>query len=115
MTTNIIHLYETLRKSAGDPAAEAIATFINSKIDKARQRDLENLASKTDLHKAVSDLRVELKQDINELKIELKQDMSELKTDLNKTIDATKTDVVRWMFALFATVLLAIIGLYVRK
>ncbi len=67
----------------------------------------EIFASKIDLN----EVKLELKNDINGLRNEL----ADLKTDLTKSIGDTKTDVIRWMFALFATMLLALISVYFKK
>ena len=118
MATNIIHLYDTLRKTIGDVNAEAIATFINGKMERGRQRDAETLASKIDLN----DLRIELKEEINDLRVEVKEYMASLKIELKHDINGlsekiteTKTDMARWAFTLFITITLAFISLYLKK
>jgi hypothetical protein len=62
----------------------------------ATKEDLRNFATKEDL--AV--LRGEFKADKGELEVKIAE---------------IKSDVIRWMFAFFATMLLAILGLYFKK
>jgi len=87
-TTNI-QLYETLRQKLGNQEAEALVSFVDAKLKDANEHNLKNLATKEDL------------KDV-ELKLSVK-------------ISETKTDIIRWVFAFFVPLLLAIIGLYVKK
>ena len=66
-----------------------------------------NFATKEDL--AV--VRGEFKADIAGLRGELKADKGELEVKIAEV----KSDVIRWMFAFFVTMLLAILGLYFKK
>jgi len=87
-TTNI-QLYEILRQKLGNQEAEALVGFVDAKLKDANDHNLKNLVTKEDL------------KDV-ELKLSVK-------------ISETKTDIIRWVFAFFVPLLLAIIGLYVRK
>jgi hypothetical protein len=100
ITNTNIQLYEILKQKFGNHEAEALVSFVDAKLKEAHEDNLKNLATKEDL----KDLRLELKQDIAELKLELSVKISE-----------NKTDIVRWVFAFFIPLMLAIIGLYVRK
>ena len=62
----------------------------------ATKEDLRNFATKEDL--AV--LRGEFKADKGELEVKIAE---------------VKSDVIRWTFAFFVTMLLAILGLYLKK
>ena len=87
-TTNI-QLYEILRQKLGNQEAEALVGFVDAKLKEALENNLKNLATKEDL------------KDV-ELKLSVK-------------IAETKTDIIRWVFAFFIPLMLAIIGLYVKK
>ena len=51
------------------------------------------------------------KEDLAIVRGELKADKGELKVKIAEV----KSDVIRWMFAFFVTMLLAILGLYLKK
>lgn len=85
ITATDIQLYEILRQKLGNAEAEALVGFVDSKLKAAHEDNLKNLATKEDIK------NVELK------------------------IAETKTDIIRWVFAFFIPLMLAIIGLYVRK
>lgn len=85
ITTTDIQLYEILRQKLGNAEAEALVGFVDSKLKATHEDNLKNLATKEDIK------NVELK------------------------IAETKTDIIRWVFAFFIPLMLAIIGLYVRK
>jgi hypothetical protein len=80
-----IQLYEILRQKLGTHEAEALVGFVDTKIEEADDRNLKNLATKEDIK------NVELK------------------------IAEAKTGTIRWVFALFISLMLAIIGLYIRR
>src|ERR1700754_2473808 len=60
-------------------------------------------------------VRGEMKEGLASVRGEMKEGFAKLKGDLEVKISDTKTDVARWMFALFVTMLLAILGLYFKK
>jgi hypothetical protein len=62
----------------------------------ATKEDLKSFATKEDL----AILRGEFKADKGELEVKIAE---------------VKSDVIRWMFAFFVTMLLAILGLYLKK
>lgn len=89
ITTTNIQLYEILRQKLGNAEAEALVGFVDSKLKATQEGTVKNLATKEDLKEV-------------ELKLSVK-------------IAETKTDIIRWVFAFFIPLMLAIIGLYVRK
>lgn len=122
MAATILELYDVLRKNLGEEHAANLVSFLNLHSKRSREEDTQIFASKIDLtevkselKKDISDLRTELKLDISELRTELKQDISALRTDVTRNIGESKTDVIRWMFTLFITIVLAFIGLYLKK
>jgi hypothetical protein len=44
-----------------------------------------------------------------------KEDLANVRGELRTDIANVKSDVIRWMFAFFVTMLLAILGLYLKK
>ncbi|MES2330330.1 MAG: hypothetical protein V4539_12050 [Bacteroidota bacterium] len=96
LTANDIQLYEILKQKLGNKEAEALVNFVDSKLKEADECNLKTLATKEDL----KDLKLELKQDIAGVTLKLSE---------------TKTDIIRWLFAFLLPLLLAILGLYLRK
>ena len=85
ITTTYIQLHEILKQKLGNKEAEALVSFVDSRIKEGNEQNLKTLATK---------------EDISELKL---------------NIADSKTDIIRWVFAFFIPLLLAIIGEYVRK
>jgi hypothetical protein len=89
ITTTDIQLYEILKQKLGSKEAEALVGFVDARIKESTEQNIKTLATKEDL------------KDV-ELRLSVK-------------ISDTKTDIIRWVFAFFIPLMLAIIGLYVRK
>jgi hypothetical protein len=89
LTATDIQLYEILKQKLGNKEAEALVEFVDNRLKENHQCHLKNLATKEDL----KDL---------ELKLALK-------------VAETKTDIIRWLFAFLVPLMLAILGLYLRK
>jgi hypothetical protein len=77
---------------------------------------------RTELKGDISSLRIELKEDIASLKNELKGDIGSVRTEfkgeisrLEVKISDFKSDIIRWVFAFFIALMLAIIGLYFKR
>ena len=100
ITANDIQLYELLKQRLGNKEAEALVSFVDAKLKEADDRNLKTLATKEDL----KDLELTLKEDIREVELKLPVKISE-----------TKTETIRWVFGLFIPLMLAILGLYIRK
>lgn len=96
ITTADIQLYEMLKQKLGNQQAEALVVYVDTRLKEAHEHNLKTLTTKEDL----KDLKLELKQDIADVRLEVAK---------------TKTDIVRWVFALFIPLMLAIIGLYIKR
>jgi len=96
LTATDIQLYEILKQKLGNKEAEALVDFVDSRIKENQECNSKNLATKEDLKD------VDLKLKDVELRLSLK-------------ISETKTDIIRWLFAFLVPLLLAILGLYLRK
>ena len=88
-----LQVFQVLKARMGDRDAEALVTYVDTSFKDNRKELLEDIrgafASKEDLVKVKGDLEV-------------------------KIADA-KSDVIRWMFAFFVAILIAILGLYFKK
>lgn len=96
ITTADIQLYEILKRKPGTQEAEALVGYVDAKLKEAHEHNLKTLVTKDDL---------------KGLKLELKQEIAQVRLEIAKS----KTDIIRWVFAFFIPLMLAIIGLYVRK
>ena len=115
MTTGSMQLFQLLRARLGEREAEAVVNYVDNTL-KENNKDmhevnLRTLATKEDL----ANLRGELKEDISNLRGELKGDIFNLRGELKTNIAEVKSDVIRWTFAFFVTLMLAILGLYLKK
>ncbi len=88
-TITSLQLYHILQEKLGNHEAQALAGFIDTSMKEQNELNMKLVATKED----VKDL---------ELKLSVK-------------IAETKTDIVRWVFAIFIPLFLAILGLYIRK
>ena len=73
----------------GEKEAEALVTFVDSKLKENNEANLKVIATREDVVK--------------------------LKGDLETKISDTKSDIIRWVFGIFVVLMLAIIGLYFKK
>jgi hypothetical protein len=89
MTTGSIRFFQVLKTRLGEREAEAIVDYVDNSLKENNRQMQEILATKEDL----ANLRGELRTEIAEV----------------------KSDIIRWTFAFFVTLMLAILGLYLRK
>lgn len=100
ITTTDIQLYEILKQKLGSNEAEALVSFVDARIKDTNEQNLKILATR---------------QDIMDLSASTKKDIADLRLDLSLKISETRTEILRWVFAFYIPLLLAIIGLYLRK
>lgn len=110
MTTGGIHLFQLLKGKMGDREAGALIDYVDTS-SKENKRDiletnLRTLVTKEDL----ANTRIALKEDLAKIKEELKSDIAKTREDLKDV----KSDTSRWMFAFFVTMMLTILGLYLK-
>ncbi len=84
-----IQIYETLRQKLGSHETEALVDFVDTKLTEINEHNAKTMATK--------------------------EDLKDLELALSIKIADSKTDFIRWVFAFFLPLLLAILGLYVRK
>lgn len=96
ITTTNIQLYEILRQKLGNQEAEALVGFVDARMKEVNEQNVKTLSTKED----VKDLELKLTQQIDDTKLK---------------IGETKIDIIRWVFALFIPLMLAIIVLYFKK
>ena len=89
LTATHIQLYEILKQKLGNKEAEALVEFVDNRLKESQECNLKKLATK--------------------------EDMKDLDLKLSLKIAETKTDIIRWLFAFLVPLLLAILGLYLRK
>jgi len=100
MTMASIKLFQLLKPRIGEREADALITYMNT---------------------TVNDSNMELREFIQATfvtKEEFKGEMASVRLEIAKVdtkISEVKSDVLRWVFAFFITVMLAILGLYLKK
>lgn len=103
IVTSDIQLFQILKQKMGEKEAEALVGFVDAKIRDNNEANLNILATKDDV--------LSVKTDITSVKEELKADIARL----NVKISDVKSETIRWVFAFFVTLMLAIIGLYFKS
>lgn len=106
-----LQVFQVLKAKMGEREAEAFVTYVDTTLKDNRNELLEacrrTFASKEDL----AQIRGELGAGIANVRGEL----ATVKGELEVKISDVKSDVIRWMFAFFITMLIAILGLYFKK
>ena len=108
MTTELIQLYDTVSEKIGKEGAAALASYLSKFTDERVKANIDNLVTKTEFHKEIAEIRMdiaelrsELKQDVAELhtevaelRSELKQDIAELRSEYKQDIAELRTEIV---------------------
>jgi predicted nucleic acid-binding Zn-ribbon protein len=132
MTTGGIHLFQLLKDKMGDREAGALIDYVDTSL-KENKRDIQEtnlrtLVTKEDLAKTKEELKGDIVKTREDLKADLAKTKEELKGDIAKTREELKGDIakldvkignvnsgtIRWMFAFFVTMMLTILGLYLK-
>lgn len=79
ISINQIQLFQILKQKRGEKEAEALVTFVETKIIEESTHNLKVISTKEDLSK----LELKLTSQIGELKVEMKE---------------TKSELIKWMF-----------------
>ena len=100
MTTELIQLYDTVSEKIGKEGAAALASYLSKFTDERVKANIDNLVTKTEFHKEIAEIRMdiaelrsELKRDVAELRSELKQDIVELHTEIAELRSEYKQDI----------------------
>ena len=89
MTTELIRLYDTVSEKIGKEGAAALASYLSKFTDERVKANIDNLVTKTEFHKEIAEIRM----DIAELRSELKQDVAELHTEITELRSELKQDI----------------------
>jgi hypothetical protein len=126
-------LVRGLQRSIGEPGTETIVRYVDLTLKENNENmfntRFETLATKKELSEfkyefiqfrgevkeEFAKVRGEMKEGLANVRSEVKEGLANLKGELEVKISDTKSDMVRWMFAFFVTMLLAILGLYFKK
>ena len=131
-------LIRVLNRRIGEDTTEALVDFGHLTLkdnERMYNTHLKNLATKDDLAKGLANCatkddlakglancatkddlagfatKIELKNETSRLELALKDETSRLELKISDF----KSDILRWMFALFLTMMLALLGLYLKK
>ncbi len=88
-----IRVFQILKAKMGEEDAEALVTCVDTTLKNDRKDLLEAIRTT----------------------FASKEDLANVKGELSVKIADVKSDVIRWMFAFFAAMLIAILGLYFKK
>ena len=89
MTTELIQLYDTVSEKIGKEGAAALASYLSKFTDERVKANIDNLVTKTEFHKEIAEIRM----DIAELRSELKRDVAELHTEVAELRSEYKQDI----------------------
>lgn len=104
MKPTSIDLFQTLKTKKGEREANALINYMEKKLQDSN-RELFQLCLDTFATK------LELKEEI----AKVREDLAKVEGRLEVKIAEVKSDVIRWMFGFFVAMLIAILGLYLRK
>jgi ribosomal protein L29 len=104
MKPTSIDLFQTLKTKMGEREANALINYMEKKLQDSN-RELFQLCLNTFATK------LELKEEI----AKVREDLAKVEGRLEVKIAEVKSDVIRWMFGFFVAMLIAILGLYLRK
>jgi hypothetical protein len=104
MTTGSMQLFQVLKARLVEREAESLVNYVDTTL-KENNKIMHEINLRT----------LATKEDLANLKGILKEDLANLKGSLETKIGEVKSDVIRWTFAFFVTMMLAILGLYLKK
>jgi hypothetical protein len=88
-----IKLFQILKTRVGEPEAEALINFVDTSL-KDNNKEIYEMNLRT---------------------FATKEELAKVEGRLETKIAEVKSDVIRWTFAFFVTMMLAILGLYLKK
>ena len=122
MTMSGVKLFQILKTKIGEREADALITYVDDSLHDNKKEFHEMMLSTFATKAELLGTKSELKEEIASVKFELKGEIASVREDLAKVegrletkISDVKSDVLRWMFAFFITMILAILGLYLKK
>jgi hypothetical protein len=104
MTMSGVKLFQILKTKMGEREADALITYVDDSLHD-NKKDFHEMIRGTFATK--SELQIEVSK--------LREDLAKVEGRLEVKISDVKSDVLRWMFAFFVTMMLAILGLYLKK
>lgn len=99
-----LQIFQILKAKIGEKEAEAFVSYVDITL-KDNRNELYETFRRT----------FATKEDLAQVRGELNKDLALVKGQLEVKISDVRTDVIRWMFAFFVTMLIAILGLYFKK
>ena len=104
MKTTGMDLFQILKTKTGERETRALIDFMDNKIHDSHH-ELQEMCLKTFATKS------ELKEEIGKLR----EDLVRVESRLETKIVEVKSDLIRWMFGFFVAILIAILGIYLKK
>jgi hypothetical protein len=115
MKPTSIDLFQTLKTKMGEREANALINYMEKKLQDSNrelfQLCLNTFATKLELKEEIAKVR----EDLVRVESRLETKITSVEGRLETKIAEVKSDVIRWMFGFFVAMLIAILGLYLRK
>ena len=120
MNTSVIDLYERLRKAPDD---ETRARIIAEAFEQLEDRypEIKDLATagalrETELRllKEIEQVRADLSREIEQVRADLSREIEQVRADLSVQMERMRYSLLRWIFTLLATQVLALMVLILR-
>ena len=125
MTTSGVQLFQSIKSRVGERESRALIDFVEDKINDNNEtmytRMVDTFVTKAEFRAEAGFVRSEFarvwvefakfREEIAIFRGEFAREVGRLETKIAEV----KSDVIRWMFAFFVTMLLAILGLYLKK
>jgi dihydroxyacetone kinase-like predicted kinase len=115
-------LFQLLKTKTGEREAGAHIDFMDNKIHDSnhelQEMCLKTFATKVEFKDEIIKVREEIgkvREDLVRVESRLETKIAEVEGRLEVKIVEVKSDVIRWMFGFFVAMLIAILGLYLRK
>lgn len=115
MKTTGMDLFQILKTKTGERETRALIDFMDNKIHDSihelQEMCLKTFATKAELKEEIGKLR----EDLVRVESRLETKITSVEGRLETKIVEVKSDVIRWMFGFFVAILIAILGIYLKK
>ena len=126
MKTSSMDLFQILKTKTGERETRALINYMEDKLDdrnrEFREMCVKNFATKAELKEEIAKIREDLvrvegrlETKITSVEGRLETKITSVEGRLETKIVEVKSDIIRWMFGFFVAILIAILGIYLKK
>jgi hypothetical protein len=111
-------LFQLLKSKIGEQEADALITYVDNSLDDNNRNFYEAIQRTFATKSEFFATKIEFKEEFGKIREEfgkIREELARVEGRMDTKIVEVKSDVLRWMFAFFVTMMLAIIGLYLKK